>query len=554
MARVAGTLSESLARAALDPATGVRLVDRREAETWLPWSEVLSTAERVAGGLQASGVEPGDRVGLIFGTGRELIEAYFGASLAGAIPASLAPPPRLGGLEGYVERVRAMLSAADAKLVLAEDRSKRRLGDAVDPTPMRTLAELPEGKRVDLPPVSPGDVAMIQFSSGTELKPKPAALSHRAILGQARLLNGYWPETGVTHRGCSWLPLYHDMGLIGCLLVALERPGELVLLPPEVFAARPAIWLRTISRYQATISPATNFAYAHCLDSIRDDELEGVDLSSWSVALNGAEPISADVMRRFAERFARWGFPAEALTPVYGLAEASLAVTFSEVDSPFSSRRFDRERLAEGCRVKEDSDGRELVSVGSPVPGFEVSIRDAEGGDLAEETVGRIWSRGPTLMEGYLGREDLTREVLRDGWLDTGDLGFLHGGEGDAQEARQLFICGRAKDVIIVRGSNHSAVELEQAAETVDGARVGGAAAVADLADGHERVVLFVERLRGSAPGSLTEPCREAVLARTGVDVDEVVELAPDSLPRTSSGKVRRAEVLRRHLAREGGR
>ncbi len=548
------TLGAALERAARDPSTGIRLLDRREQATWLPWSAILAGARDVAASLAALGIERGDRLGLIFPTGRELLEAFFGAVLAGAVPTCLPPPPRFGKAAGYGRRAGAMLASVDARLLLAERRARTRLDKSLEPLPLgtRALDDLPAGKTVAAAVGGrPDDLALIQFSSGTELSPKPAALSHAAVLSQARLLNGYWPDTPeVRQRGVSWLPLYHDMGLIGSLFTALERPGELTLLPPEVFAARPAIWLRAISRFGGTVSPATNFAYGYCVERIRDRELDGVDLTSWRVALNGAEPVSADVMRRFARRFARWGFRSSALTPVYGLAEAALAVTFSDVEAPFVSRRFARDGLSPGNCVREEAGGRELVSVGRPVAGFEIAIRDAAGQGVEEGVVGRIWARGPTLMEGYVGRHAETREVLRDGWLDTGDLGFLHRGE--------LYVCGRIKDLIIVRGRNHSPVELERVAESVPGVGMGGAVAVGHLPEGgdRERLVLFVERARGTpneVVDAIPATCRRALLSDSGLEVDEVVVLAPDSIPRTSSGKVRRAETLRRWERRQGG-
>ncbi len=558
IARAAGagepaTLAAALERAALDREAGVRLLDRREEPTWLSWSEIHAAARAAGGRLSALGVEPGERVGLIYSTGRELLEAFFGAVLAGAVPAVLPPPPRLGRLNGFGLRTSAMLAAIEARLILTEGRLRSRLESSVTARPLgcRSLDDLPAGRGARPVRAEPGSLAMIQFSSGTTLAPKPVALAHASVLAQARLLNSFWPDApGLVHSGVSWLPLYHDMGLIGSLFAALERPAELTLVPPEVFAARPAIWLRAISRFGATVSPATNFAYGYCVEKIADRELEGVDLSSWRVALNGAEPVSAEVMRRFGERFARWGFRADALTPVYGLAEASLAVSFSGVGQPFVSRRFARARLGLGERVEEDAGGRELVSVGRPVAGFEIAIRARDRAEVAPGTVGHIWARGPTLMEGYHGQRAATRRVLRDGWLDTGDLGFLHDG--------QLFICGRAKDLIIVRGRNHSPVEIEQVAEAVPGVRMGGAVAVGHLPEGAdcERVMLFVERARGAAADDegIREACRRLVLAEAGVEIDDVVVLAPDTIPRTSSGKVRRAETLRRYERRELGR
>ena len=388
----------------------------------------------------------------------------------------------------------------------------------------------------------------MQFSSGTTVAPKPVALSPRAMLAQIQGLNGFWPDDDQTrHSGVSWLPLYHDMGLIGCVFPALERPGVLTLLGPEVFVARPSLWLRALSRSQATISVAPNFAYGLCVEKVRDDELEGVDLSHWRVALNGAEPVAPSVLRAFQERFARWGFRPEALTPVYGLSEATLAVTFSSLFEPFRATRFDRQQLAEGQAVAED-DGVELVSVGRPLPGTEIRVQGDDHESLDPGWVGEVWVRGPSLMTGYLGCPEATAKTLRDGWLATGDLGFVHDGE--------LFLTSRAKDVVILRGRNHAPAEIEQAVDGVEGIRTGCVVAVSHLPEGGsgEELLLFVETRQGTDAetlDALPAACREAVLAATQLKTDRVVVLDPGTLPRTSSGKLRRGEALRRFLAGE---
>jgi acyl-CoA synthetase (AMP-forming)/AMP-acid ligase II len=330
------TLVALLERAAEAPAAGLRFIDRRENDSFHPWSEIRSRAQAVAGSLAASGVGQGDRVVLVYPTGIEFFDAFFGALLAGAVPVPLYPPVRLGRLDEYHQRTAAMVGGVAARVVLAERRVRRLLGPAVEmarpPLGCRTLESLPVGRGA-VAAVAADDLAMVQYSSGTTVDPKPVALTHRAVLAQTVRLNGFWPDgNGVRHSGASWLPLYHDMGLIGCVFPALERPAVLTLIPPELFVARPAVWLRTISRFGATVSPAPNFAYGLCVDKIADDELDGVDLSSWRVALNGAEPVAARVLRAFQERFQAWGFRPQALTPVYGLSEAALAVTFSDID------------------------------------------------------------------------------------------------------------------------------------------------------------------------------------------------------------------------------
>ncbi len=557
-----GTLSGLLRRAAGFPAAGLRILDRRERPRWESWPEIHAAARAVAGSLGALGVEPGDRVAVVHPTGFEFFHAFFGALLAGAVPVPLYPPARLGRRDGYRRRTAAMLRAAGVRLLLAGERLRRPLEPAVAAAApalgCRTLGDLPaaEGAEVE---VASSSLGLVQFSSGTTADPKPVALTHRALLAQVRALNARWPDPpgaveparaaageAVKHSGVSWLPLYHDMGLIGCVFTALERPGTLTLFAPEVFVARPAAWLRAISRYRATLSVAPNFAYGLCAEKIREEELDGVDLGRWRVALCGAEPVAPSVLAAFRRRFAPWGFRPAALTPVYGLAEAALAVTFSDLAKEPGIARFDRRRLAEG-RARLDPEGVELASVGRPLPGFEVRVVDGRGRPQAAGRVGRVEVRGPSLMEGYLGRPDLTAEVLRGGWLDTGDLGFLHRGE--------LFLTSRAKDVVILRGRNHSPVEIEQAAGAVAGVRRDCAAAVSWLPEGApgEVLVVFVEHRRGAPAetvAGLPAACAEAVLAATGLRPDEVVVLAPGSLPRTSSGKLRRRETLRRHLER----
>jgi len=547
------TLTELLERAARHDDVGLRFVDATEAAAWRPWPEVHRRALATCGRLQARGVVPGDRVALVFPTSIEFFDAFFGVLLAGAVPVPLYPPVRLGRLAEYAARTTRMLELVRARLVLSDRRVRRLLGQAVAPArpPLgcATLDELPEGA-ADPAAVAADDLALVQFSSGTTVDPRPVALSHRAVVAQTVRLNGFWPqpEDRPVDSGVSWLPLYHDMGLIGCVFPALAHPGTLTLIPPELFVARPAVWLRTISRYRATISPAPNFAYGLCVDKVRDDQLEDVDLSCWRVALNGAEPVAPRVLRTFGERFSRWGFRPEAMTPVYGLSEAALAVTFSDLGSVFETRRFDRDRPARAGQAVEDADGVEMVSMGKPLPDFELRVVGEDGRQVEHGTVGRIHVRGPSLMAGYLDQPEATAAALRNGWLDTGDLGFVHHGS--------LFLTGRAKDVLILRGRNHSPHEVEDAVASVDGVRAGCAVAVSWLPedDVGERLLLLVEARRDVPEGDFTRmaaDCAAAVRASAGLDPDRVEVLEPGTLPRTSSGKLRRSEAPRRWLEGE---
>jgi len=559
------TLQRLLQRAKDFPRAGLRLVDRAERESFLSWAEIQERSAQVAGGLAKLAVRPGERVALIYPTSAEFFYAFFGTLLAGAVPVPLYPPVRLGRLAEYHARTAAMLGAAGARLLLVERRVRALLGTTLTaarlPLGGLTLDELPQDAQL-ASDGAPCDLALVQFSSGTTVEPKPVALSQSAVLAQVRALNALWPEQGSASdaaaiTGVSWLPLYHDMGLIGCVFPALERPSVLTLVPPEAFVARPALWLRALGRHHATISPAPNFAYALATERIRDEDLEGIDLSGWRFALCGAETVVPEVLRAFAARFARWGFRPEALKPVYGLSEAALAVTFAALERPFVTVHFDRAALVErGAAVPLPSppegskanlpEALEIVSVGKPLAGFRLELRDGRGLPLAENCIGRLFVAGPSLMSGYLDQPAATAATLQGGWLDTGDLGFLHDGE--------LYLTGRAKEILLVRGRNYAPADLELAVAELPDVRRGCVAAASHLPAGRETeaVVLFVEHRNGVPPERLEllrARAREAVLTRVGLAVDRVELLAPGTLPRTSSGKIRRGEALRRHLS-----
>ena len=326
----------------------------------------------------------------------------------------------------------------------------------------------------------------------------------------------------------SWLPLYHDMGLVGAVLTALANAAPLTLMKPEEFVARPSRWLQAISRYRATISAAPNFAYELAVERVRDDELAGVDLSSWLLALDGAEPVTASTLSRFYDRFRAYGLRREALTPVYGLAEASLAVTFSDPDRSFTCRSFDCAALVHQEEAIEAPGGVEIVSSGKPVPGVDVEIADEVGGRLPEWRVGRVLVRGPSVTSDG---------VDSDGFLDTGDRGFLRDGE--------LYLCGRSRDLLILRGRNYPPEMVEDAVQGVLGLRAGAVAAVSLVSD--RGLCLLAERGFDLAPEDeerAIDEIRVLVVERCGVNPG-VVFLEPGALPRTTSGKIRRQEAAR---------
>ncbi|GEJ58488.1 AMP-binding protein [Anaeromyxobacter diazotrophicus] len=534
-----------LARAARHP-SGVTFLDLRERATALGWGEVHARARRAAAALAARGIAPGDRVALVLRTEPAFLDAFFGALLAGAVPVPLYPPVRLGRMDEYLAATARMVSVSGARLLVAGGAVRRLLGEVVARARPALGCAAAEDLSADGPAlerrVDPSDLALVQFSSGSTVDPKPVALTHGSVVAQtAALLQLLRP--GPADRLVSWLPLYHDMGLIGGLLGALAHPGPCVLIPPEHFLARPALWLRAVARHRGTISPAPSFAFAYAAERVRDEDLAGLDLGCWRVALDGAEPVSPRVLRRFAERFAPFGFDARALTPVYGLSEAALAVTFTPPGRGWRSRRLDPAALA--ARGEVEDGPREVVSVGVPVPGVEVAVRGEDGALLPPGRLGRILARGPSVMAGYLGQPAATARALAGGWLDTGDLGFVDGGE--------LFVHGRAKDVVIVRGANHAPDELEAPLAAVEGLRPGCAVALGfDPAGEGEELLLLAERAAGADPAQdprRAEAARQAVLERAGVRAHTVEILAPGTLPRTSSGKLRRGEALRRWQA-----
>jgi acyl-CoA synthetase (AMP-forming)/AMP-acid ligase II len=531
---------------------GARFASPSAEHPFYPYGEVVRRARNAAAVLQAEGLEPGDRVAVVLPTSIEFLDAFLGVQLAGGIPVALYPPFRLGKLDEYFERVRRMLRKVGARFLITDSRVKRLLGPAVvGIDSLRHVLEakdLKEGGPWKAPNIDPSQPAFLQFSSGSTVEPKAVMVSHSNLLANLDTMRQslvYRDESELDHGAVCWLPLYHDMGLVGCLYQGLYYPATVTYLGPDAFLARPSIWLKTLSQYRAAISPAPNFAYGLCAAKIRDEELDGVDLSAWRMALNGAEPIDPLDLDRFCERFSRWGFRREALTPVYGLAEAGLAVTFSDWNTAPEITEFDRHLLSTAGRAAPGA-GRKLVAVGKPLPGIGLEICDDLDRPVEPGTVGHIRVQGPSITTGYYGDPELTASVIRGGWLDTGDLGFLHEGN--------LYIAGRAKDIIILRGRNYAPQEFEEPLALVDGVRRGAAVAVGSVVDGlgEQLFVLAEKDSRSDLPDEqIAAGIKSAILSGVGLIPHHVEILKPGTLPRTSSGKLRRSEALRQFLAGE---
>lgn len=526
------TLVDALAAAAASgvAADGLVFVGIDERETFHPWADVFTRAQQAAATLAEAGVEPEDRVAIVLPTSLHFMDAFFGTLLAGAVPVPLYPPVRLGRLDEYQASTVRMLRTVGAKRIVIDERVRAVLGGVVEgancaPIDASSLTSIP---RSFVAQSAPDALALIQFSSGSTVDPKAVSLTHRQLLAQCAVLHTLMHEQpGNTRVGASWLPLYHDMGLIGCLLSAVYHPGRLVLIAPEHFLAKPALWLRAISRHRAFISPAPNFAYSLCAKRVRDKDLDGIDLSCWRFALNGAEPVLATTLDEFVTRFAPYGFEPRSALPVYGLSEAALAVSASPPGRVAIRRRYN---------------GREVVSVGPPVPGVDVAIRDDNGREVPDGIEGRIFVRGPSVMKGYFADPVNTAHVLQREWLDTGDLGFI--------EDRQLYVSGRAKDVIIIRGANRMPQEFEEPLLDVDGVRSGCVVAVGEQFEdaGGEGLLILAERAHATArtDDEIAADINARLSDRTGIRPSRVQLLDPGALPRTSSGKLRRAEALKR--------
>jgi len=505
----------------------------------LSFGELARRAGAVAAGLKELGVGPGQAVGLMLPTSLDYFAAFLGAQLAGAFPVPLYPPARLSQIEDHLRRQAGILKTAQAAVLVTFPE--------VLPLARLLRAQLPELKKVvTVSEISaPGgvsaavredDIAFLQFTSGSTGNPKGVTLTHGNLLANLRSI-GKAVDIGGEDVVVSWLPLYHDMGLIGSWMGSLYFGVPLVLMSPLTFLARPSRWLWAIHRHRGTLSPAPNFAYELCVAKVEDAEIDGLDLSSWRYALNGAEPVSPEAMRRFTERYVRHGFDPNALAPVYGLAECSLAVAFTPVGRGPVVDTVDRETFQKTGEALPAAEGLRFVSCGFPVPDHEVRIVDGSGKELGERREGRLEIKGPSATSGYYRNPEATERLIRNGWLDSGDRAYIAGGE--------VYITGRVKDIIIRAGRNLYPHELEEAVGEIPGIRKGCVAVfgTADPASGTERVVVLAETRERSEPelDRLRREIQDVAVALLGTPADDVVLAPPQTVPKTSSGKIRRA-------------
>ncbi|MCO5170559.1 MAG: AMP-binding protein [Planctomycetes bacterium] len=528
------------------------LADGDRDERRLTYGQLEARALAVAGALSARGLVPGDRVLIMLPSGLDFIEAFVGVTLAGMVAVPVYPPARLARLEHYLRTLAAITDTASCRAVVVDDRLVPLVGKHLTfkGQALITDRELRGATAPGRPhPLEPGSPAFLQFTSGTTSQPRGVLLLHGQVQAQLRAYCEAL-RVGAGEAIISWLPLYHDLGLVGMVLASLHAGGHLVLLSPTDFLKDPLVWLRAASRFRGVHTAAPNFAFDLAVRKCPPERLkaEAIDLSSLDNVGMGGEPVSWATVERFRAHFAPFGFRGEVLNPCYGLAENTLVATGHRRGEPLRALTLSLAGLQrhEVRPPAGDADRATLVGNGRAFPGMEVRIAGAEGEDKGERAVGEVWVRSPSLAAGYFGDRAATEAtfVERDGarWLRTGDLGLLDGGD--------LFICGREKDLMIVRGRNFHPQDLEQEAGRVDGVRTGNAVAFAVERDGQEAAVVVaeVDPRATRAPEDVRREVVEAISAAFQLALAEVLLLPPGSIPKTSSGKLQRGLVKEAYL------
>jgi fatty-acyl-CoA synthase len=538
--------------------TGVSFYSARgERLSALPWKEVRERAQVMARKLIGAGFARGDRLLITADTWPGFFDAFFGAQYAGLLPVPVSIPVGIGGKEAYLDQLRRQFAASGAVAAVGLDELAGFLAEAAQEFPalrlhggMDVLDSLPE-KPVDLRPLGPTDTCYIQFSSGSTRHPHGVQITQAALMANLQGITGPGGLDVVEgDRAASWLPLYHDMGLIGFLFSPLAGQLSVDYITPRDFARRPMQWLNLISKYRGTIAYSPSFGYDLAVRRGGSQIPGDLDLSCWRHAGIGGDMVRADVLDRFAEMFEPKGFNRSAFIPSYGMAEVCLAITFNPGGTGMHTDTVERTALAEEQRAvpaanpDDVQSARRFVVCGKVLPGHQLEVRDEQGHVLGDRSVGRIFVKGPSIMPGYFHEPEASREVLSpDGWLDTGDLGYPLNGE--------IVVTGRAKDLIIVNGRNVWPQDIEWAIEAQKVVKSGDAAAFSvESGEGERVVVAVLARVAGEeAKAALARDVAGAVREAVAVDCDVVLVPPTMGLPMTSSGKLSRARTKANYLA-----
>ena len=542
----AGTLCAVLSwHAAHHPDRPHIILEASDTETTtLSYRDLATRSRRAAEGMRELNIAVGDRVAIMLPTCVDFFVAFFGALHAGAVPVPIYPPARASQIEEHLRRQAGILDNAAAKLLVTSPELRdaagllRSLVDSIES--VTTVAELPVATTAALLRIEdPATTALIQYTSGSTGAPKGVMLSHANIFANIKAL-GTALDASSNDVFVSWLPVYHDLGLIGAWLGSLYYGAPFVVMPPQRFLMRPERWLWAIHRHRGTLSAAPNFAFDLCVRTIEDAAIKGLDLSSLRLVANGAEPVSVPTLRRFTERFASCGFRAGAMAPAYGLAENTVGLTLPPLGRPplidhIIRRSLSGRGVAEPATTDEPT-ALEIASCGKPLPNHEVRIVDDTGHELPERCEGRVQFRGPSATTGYF-REPAKTAALFDGdWLETGDLGYI--------AAAELYITGRTKDIIIRGGRHLHPTEIEEAVGNLPGVARAGVAAfgIHDPHTGTERLIVLVETtLHGDDGDRLRALVASTTIGVLDAPPEEIVFIPPRTLPKTASGKLRRS-------------
>jgi fatty-acyl-CoA synthase len=549
------TLGEALDYAA----TGVRGLNFHDPRGNLarpyPYSELRRDALEMAYRLIAKGVVPGDRIALIAETSPQFAALFFGTVYAGAWPVPLPLPTSFGGRDSYVDQLAVQMKSAEPKFLIYPESLENMAPDAGRLVGAETISWEAFGAeaavKAPLPSAATDDIAYLQYSSGSTRFPHGVAVTHHALLNNLAA-HGHGMEVNDTDRCVSWLPWYHDMGLVGCFLSVVANQVSVDYMKTEDFARRPLAWLDLVTRNtrvgDTSISYSPTFGYDICARRISSQShvSDRFDLSGWRIAGNGADMIRPDVMQSFVDAFHEAGFSAKAFLPSYGLAEATLAVTIMPPGEGIIVELVEESELSgEAWPGDRPQRYRAIVNCGKPCRDMALEIRADDGAVLAERQIGQVWTAGPSIMHSYFRDPESTEACLQNGWLNTGDMGYMSGG--------YLYVVGRAKDMIIINGKNHWPQDIEWAVEQLPGFKQGDIAAFSVTMPGGEEspaVLVHCRTTDGEERSKLRDAIREKVRSITGMNC--VVELVPPrSLPRTSSGKLSRAKARRLYLSGE---
>jgi fatty-acyl-CoA synthase len=530
------TVADAIAKAGqVAPERGFTFQDVRGNERKYGFVEIEQRTAKIAYGLQQAGLRKGDRMGLIVIEPEEFVLTFLAAVRVGVLPVPLYPPLSLGSLDAYAERTAKVLQSAEAKLLVASGQLQNVLWSLVGTVPsLQRLVKCEELSEVagtpDYPTITSSDLCFLQYTSGSTADPKGVMVTHANLVANCAAIQKGINVDGRVDTGVTWLPLYHDMGLIGCMLTPILHQIPMVYIPTLRFIKKPTCWMDALHAHKGTMTFGPNFAYALAAKKAKPEDLARWDLSHVKVFGCGAEPIHAATAREFMKVFASCGVKEGVFTPAYGLAEATLAVTFKP--------------LGDAWRARVDADV-EFVSCGRPLDQIELSIRSEEGGELAAGAEGEVWIRGPHVTPGYWKNPEATAATItKDGWLRTGDLGVLHDGE--------LYVTGRIKDLVILNGRNLHPQAIEWAAAGVEGVRKGNVVAFSRPGAHSEELVVALEA-RSEDSAALEAAVKSAIQKELSVTVSDVVVLEPGALPKTSSGKLQRRKTRELYLSGELG-